>query len=120
MAEPKREIRLGNRLVRRQPPVVGYWCSPPSTKKSLHPVCVYTNAGCGAGSSLCPYCHFPFCDTHFRLHRRRFECPVDVWLRFDERRKRWYDRVAKNPGAKPKVDVRFPEQEGEEPEDPDG
>jgi len=111
MTEPKRDIRVGDRSIRHQPPVVGYWCSPPTAKKSSNQVCVYTNAGCGTGSSVCAYCHFPFCNTHMGLHRRRFECPVDVWLLFDQRRRQWYDRVGRQPSSKPKVDVHFPEPE---------
>jgi hypothetical protein len=107
--EPKRDIRLGDVVLRRQPPVVGYWCSPPTAKKSHDPRCVYTNDACGPGSTRCPLCHFPFCNTHLGRHSRRFECPVDVWLVFDERRRQWYDRVKENPRSKPKVDVAFPE-----------
>lgn len=107
--EPKHDIRRGDVVLRRQPPVVGSWCSPPTSTKSTNTRCVYDNLACKQGSSTCPQCHFPFCDYHQGSHRRPFECPVDVWLEFDERRLAWYDRVEKNPKAKPKVNVTFPD-----------
>jgi hypothetical protein len=111
--EPKRDIRIGDVVLRRQPPVVGFWCSPPTAAKSTRTRCVYDNDACGDGSTVCPLCFFPFCDSHLKRHTRRFECPVDVWLTFNERRRRWYQRVERNPRAKPKVDVAFPDEAGD-------
>ena len=106
---PKLDIRIGPVVLRRQPPVVGLWCSPPTSTKATRTHCVYDNHGCAGDSKTCDLCEFPYCASHYPRHKRRFECPVDVWVLFNRRRLMWYDRVKSNPKTRPKVDVHFPD-----------
>jgi hypothetical protein len=108
---PKRDIRIGDVVLRRQPPVIGIWCMPPTTAKSERTDCGHRSPVCEGPTSTCEVCGFPFCASHFPRHRRRFECPIDIWRVFDERRKAWYERVKARPKSKPKVDVHFPDVE---------
>jgi hypothetical protein len=110
--EPKRNISVGPVVLRRQPPVVGQWCSPPTSKKAHEQQCVYRNAACGEGSKTCDLCFFPFCDEHYRVHSRRFEMPADVWREILSRKKRWLTLVSAKRTRQPKIAPQFP------PEDP--
>ena len=106
--EPKRDIRLGERVLRQQPPVVGQWCMPPSTGH-VEDSCAHRASTCEGTPCKCALCGWSYCQTHFARHIRRFECPIDIWRRFDDRRREWYKRVKTTPGARPRVDVEFPE-----------
>lgn len=109
---PKRDIRIGDVVLRRQPPVVGVWCMPPTSANAEREGCVHPSAACEGDTATCRQCDYAFCAAHFPRHQRRFECPIDVWRTFDERRRAWYEAVKKNPKARPQVDVHFPEVEG--------
>ena len=106
---PKRDIRIGEVVLRRQPPVVGVWCMPPSSRNADAAACVHPSELCEGPTETCLLCGFTFCALHSPKHKRRFECPVDIWLEFDERRKAWYSLVKEDPNARPRVNVRFPE-----------
>ena len=110
---PKCDIRLGAIVLRRQPPVVGVWCKPPSSTWTAPGVCGHHSDACKGELAACDLCGFTYCARHYPKHRRRFECPVDVWLNFNRRRVAWYARVQANPRAKPKVDVHFPDEPDE-------
>ncbi len=114
MTSQRRDIRIGDVVLRRQPPVVGIWCMPPTSTNASRTDCVHPSAACEGKTEECRMCGYPFCASHFPRHIRRFECHIDVWRRFNARRRAWYDRVKKNPKSHPKVDVHFPEA------DPDG
>lgn len=107
---PKPDIRNGPHLIRKQPPVVGQWCLPPSSGHVESP-CAHYASTCEGDSRRCDLCGWPFCQTHYPRHTRRFECPRDIWLLFDARRRSWYERVTADPKQRPKVDVHFPEAE---------
>lgn len=109
MVAPAIDVRVGNIVLRKQPPVVVHYCDPPTSTKAVRQDCVYDNVACTAGSSRCPECHFPFCDNHFPKHRRRREVPVDVWKQFLVNLNRWREVVGKNPKARPRVAFRIPE-----------
>ncbi len=108
---PKRDIRLGERVLRRQPPVIGVWCNPPSSTNAKRTGCAHPSTVCKGDVKTCPLCEFTFCASHYPRHQRRFECPIDIWRTFDVRRKAWYERVKANPKARPTVDVHFPDDE---------
>ena len=95
--------------MRRQPPVVGTWCMPPTSTNATRTTCVHPSAACEGALTTCATCRYTFCASHMPRHTRRFECPVDVWRAFDARRRTWYDRVKANPKARPRVQVAFPE-----------
>ncbi len=111
---PKRDIRLGEQVLRRQPPVVGVWCTPPASKNTDRAGCGHPSPACKGASENCELCGWSFCQSHFPRHKRRFECPIDIWRTFDARRRAWYERVQANPKARPQVDVHFPDAEAAE------
>ena len=113
MTAPKHDVRIGDVIIRRQPPVVGVFCKAPDSKGSRRAVCVFPSKVCDGPSETCRMCRFPFCAAHFPKHLRRFTVPQDVWKAFHRRLLAWHRAVQDNAKAYPKVNVRFPPPEPE-------
>jgi hypothetical protein len=108
-----RRIRLviHGKTVRRQPPVVGDYCWPPSSGK-VDAACAYESAACTAGQrDRCKRCGFPFCANHFPQHIRKIPaCPPDAWRSTMQRLRHGLDLIAKNPKRPlPSIQYQYPQ-----------
>lgn len=109
LPEPKRDIRIGPHVRRKQPPVVGDVCQGVATKNA-QAKCAHLSATCSGTPAWCPRCAFPYCEHHYPRHVRSFTVPQDVWREFSQRLRAWHEKVGQDPRAKPKVLVSFPEE----------
>lgn len=107
LPEPRRDMRSGPNIYRRQPPVVGDVCRGVSSKNATAP-CAHQSQLCQGPPAWCPRCRFPFCQYHYPRHIYVLVAPQDVWANFTRRLTRWKDKVAKDPKAKPRVVPEFP------------
>ncbi|MCA1818508.1 MAG: hypothetical protein LC620_00385 [Halobacteriales archaeon] len=110
LQEPRRDMRRGPNVYRKQPPIVGDVCQGVATKNA-NAQCAYQSKLCSGDRCWCPRCRFPYCSYHYPKHVRTIVAPQDIWSEFARRLARWKEAVNANPKAQPKVQPQFPIEE---------
>lgn len=103
MTAPVYDIRIGDVIVRKQPPVLVRFCKPPDSKNCRDTVCVFKSAACDGPTITCPECDFPRCKTHHDVHRRKLTFPRDVWDAIAKRIIDWHKAIGRNARSRPRV-----------------
>jgi hypothetical protein len=110
MTAPVRDIRMGDRIIRRQPPVIVHWCRPPTRGHANDPECVFRNASCNGPTITCSTCHYPRCQVHDAIHRKHLTFPADIWVELVRRMIAWHRVVGADPSKRPRVAIQMPEE----------
>lgn len=115
--KPREVLEIDGAVIRRQPPIVGDYCSVPRSGRARWN-CGYYAITCEGTGRRCPRCHFSYCEKHFSTHIREILAPPDTWNEF---MRYLNDRMRAVAAGNRNAPIRAPKPPitEEEPEEPD-